>query len=44
MAEMWSLICDKLLEAIPLEPDPEISGMMMDSLCKVQFNCMSINP
>ena len=26
---------DKLLEAINLEPDPEIVGIMMDSLCQV---------
>lgn len=28
-------MADKLLEAINMEPDPEIVGIMMDSLCKV---------
>lgn len=32
---VWSHMSDKLLEAINMEPDPEIVGIMMDSLCKV---------
>ena len=35
MAAMWSYISEKLLEAIPLEPDSEITGIMINSLCKV---------
>ena len=34
---MWEYISAKLLEAIPLEPDPDISEIMMDSLCKVSL-------
>ena len=34
--ELWALMADKLLEAINLEPDSEIVGIMMDSLCKVE--------
>ena len=36
LQEMWTYISDKLLEAIPLEPDAEVSGIMMDSLCRVR--------
>ena len=32
---MWRFISDKLLEAISIEPDPDILAVMMDSLCKV---------
>ena len=35
VSTMWIYISDKLLEAIPLEPDSEITGMMINSLCKV---------
>ena len=34
---MWSFISTKLLEAIGIEPDPDILAVMMDSLCKVLF-------
>ena len=33
--KVWGYMSDKLLEAINLEPDPEIVGIMMDSLCRV---------
>ena len=36
LQEMWAYVSDKLLEAIPLEPDAEVSAIMMDSLCKVR--------
>ena len=32
---MWTFISTKLLEAIGIEPDPDILAVMMDSLCKV---------
>jgi hypothetical protein len=32
--KVWGYMSDKLLEAINLEPDPEIVGIMMDSLCR----------
>ena len=35
VSTMWIYISDKLLEAIPLEPDSEITGIMINSLCKV---------
>jgi len=28
-------VSDKLLEAVSIEPDPDILAVMMDSLCKV---------
>ena len=37
VAAMWSYISEKLLEAIPLEPDSEITGIMINSLCKVRL-------
>ena len=39
--ELWVIMSDKLLEAIGLEPDPEIVAIMVDSLCKV---CWDVNP
>lgn len=36
---MWNFISDKLLEAIGIEPDPDILAVMMDSLCKVILWC-----
>lgn len=38
---MWRYISEKLLEAIPLEIDPEIGAMMMNSLCKVEGDLVS---
>ena len=35
---------DKLLEAINLEPDPEIVGIMMDSLCRVSCSPIPMFP
>lgn len=35
--QLWGFMVDKLLEAINLEPDSEIVGIMMDSLCKVRI-------
>jgi len=35
---MWTFISSKLLEAIGIEPDPDILAVMMDSLCKVNSN------
>jgi len=32
---MWNFVSDKLLEAVGIEPDPDILAVMMDSLCKV---------
>ncbi|XP_065887453.1 importin-5-like isoform X2 [Dysidea avara] len=31
---MWNFVSDKLLEAVSIEPDPDILAVMMDSLCK----------
>lgn len=43
--DLWVLMADKLLEAINLEPETEIVGIMMDSLCKcIEFlgaNCFT---
>ena len=36
LQDMWVYVSDKLLEAIPLEPDAEVSGIMVDSLCRVR--------
>ncbi|XP_011405014.2 PREDICTED: importin-5 [Amphimedon queenslandica] len=45
VAAMWSYISEKLLEAIPLEPDSEITGIMISSLCKcielLGLNCFT---
>ena len=41
MQKVWGYMSDKLLEAINLEPDPEIVGMMMDSLCRVSRDTVS---
>ncbi len=34
--KLWGMMADKLLEAVGIEPDTEIVGIMMDSLCKVR--------
>ena len=42
--KLWGLMADKLLEAIAIEPDTDIHGIMMDSLCKVSVSCMTFAP
>ena len=41
MQKLWELMADKLLEAISVEVDTEIVGIMMDSLCKVHISLVS---
>ena len=36
ISEMWSYMSEKLLEAIPLEIDSEITGIMINSLSKAR--------
>ena len=42
--KLWGLMADKLLEAIVIEPDTDIHGIMMDSLCKVGIGSMTFAP
>jgi hypothetical protein len=45
VSQMWSYISEKLIEAIPLEPDTEITGLMINSLSKcidlIGINCFT---